>query len=105
MSIARLFLLPLLVALSGCGESSAPATRPDATAPAKGVGWKEIKPSADYPLTTCVVSGEKLGSGGMGPPVAIEYQGAEIQFCCKECLPEFEKDPERYVAQVRAAKK
>ena len=53
------------------------------------------------PLTTCVVSGDQLGE--MGKPVVINYQGTEVQFCCKECVGSFQKDPAKYLAKLRAA--
>jgi YHS domain-containing protein len=51
-----------------------------------------------YPLDTCLVSGEKLGS--MGKPVVIEDEGQQIAFCCKSCRPKFEKDPAKYLQKL-----
>ena len=63
---------------------------------------KAEKPA--YPLTTCVVSGEKLGS--MGKSYVHEHKGKEVQFCCKSCLKSFDKDPAKYLAKIeKAAKK
>ncbi len=58
-----------------------------------------------YPLDTCVVSGEKLGS--MGKPYRLLHEGKEVQFCCKSCLPKFKKDPAKYMKKLEegAAKK
>lgn len=52
-----------------------------------------------YPLDTCVVSGEKLGS--MGEPFVITHEGTEVRFCCDACLPKFEKDPAKYLAMLK----
>ena len=60
------------------------------------------KPKADakpYPLTTCVVSGEKLGS--MGKPVVVTHEGKEIQLCCKSCIKDFKADPAKFAAMVK----
>lgn len=54
-----------------------------------------------YPLTTCVVSGEKLGE--MGPPVVINYKGTEVRFCCDGCPKKFNADPTKYLAKLKAA--
>ncbi len=59
-----------------------------------------------YPLTTCVVSGDKLGE--MGEPVSYTYKEAGkpdrvIQFCCKDCIKDFEKEPAKYLAKLDAA--
>ena len=57
-----------------------------------------------YPLTTCLVSGEKLGE--MGEPYVIQYEGRTVKFCCKNCLKKFNKDPKKYLAKLdEAAKK
>ncbi|HEX8309827.1 MAG TPA: hypothetical protein VF614_00825, partial [Chthoniobacteraceae bacterium] len=51
-----------------------------------------------YPLKTCVVTGEELGS--MGKPVAHVHEGQEVQFCCKSCKPKFDKDPAKYLSKL-----
>ena len=38
----------------------------------------------------------------MGKPVVIDHEGTEIRFCCKSCLPDFKKDPEKFVAMVKS---
>ena len=60
----------------------------------------KLKP---YPLTTCVVSGEKLGE--MGSPVVTNYLGQEIKFCCKDCVKDFDKDQAKYIKKIEAAAK
>jgi YHS domain-containing protein len=83
------------------GSGEAPAAAPAAS----GHELKKLaKPSASYPLKTCVISGDKLG-GEMGEAIAYSYDGTEVQFCCPDCVEEFKKDPEKSLAQIRAAKK
>ena len=67
-------------------------------------GLTKIEPSADYPLQTCVVSGEAL-DGSMGETIAYEFEGQEVQFCCEVCLDEFQESPAEFVAKVKAAEK
>jgi len=55
-------------------------------------------------LTTCPVSGDKLG-GDMGKPYVMVYQGQEVKFCCPMCKKDFDKDPAKYIALIRAADK
>ncbi len=63
---------------------------------------EEKKPAAPaYPLDTCVVSGEKLGS--MGENYELEHNGQKVVLCCKSCLKKFNKDPEKYLAKLAAA--
>ncbi len=58
---------------------------------------EEAKP---YPLTTCIISGEKLGE--MGEPYVFVKDGQEVKFCCKMCKPDFEKDPAKYLKKIEA---
>ena len=62
----------------------------------------KAKKPAGYPLETCVVSGEKLGS--MGAPYVHQYKGQEVQFCCKGCLSDFNKEPAKFMKMVADAK-
>ncbi|MEM7602386.1 MAG: hypothetical protein AAF357_13335, partial [Verrucomicrobiota bacterium] len=55
---------------------------------------------SDYPLTTCVVSGEALGS--MGTPVEVVHNGVKVKLCCKSCIDDFKATPEVFVAKVKA---
>ena len=58
-----------------------------------------------YPLDTGIVSGEKLGS--MGDPYVFVKDGQQIQFCCRGCLKDFNKEPEKFLKEIaeKAAKK
>lgn len=65
------------------GQTNAPA------------GNAKVKP---YPLKTCVVSGDKIGE--MGKPVTLVYKGQEMKFCCKDCVKDFKKDPDKYIKKL-----
>src|SRR5258708_13374641 len=47
-----------------------------------------------YPLTTCVVSNEKIGE--MGKQYVFTHEGREIKICCKDCLQDLKKYPSKY---------
>ncbi|MCK6478816.1 MAG: hypothetical protein HUU06_00070 [Planctomycetaceae bacterium] len=86
------------------GADATPAKGTDApVGTTAAVELKPMQPSASYPLKTCVVSGDPLTE--MGGPVAFDYGGTEVQFCCQGCIKAFRKDPESFMAKVRAAKK
>jgi YHS domain-containing protein len=74
-------------------EPAKPATPAAPAVPAK-------KP---YPLTTCLVSDEKLGE--MGKPFVYDHKGREVQFCCKNCKKDFLKDPAKYLKILDEAEK
>ncbi|HUF63653.1 MAG TPA: hypothetical protein VMN36_16370, partial [Verrucomicrobiales bacterium] len=54
-----------------------------------------------YPLTTCVVSGEPLGS--MGEPYVHVHEGTTVKFCCAGCLDTFNENPAVYLAKLTEA--
>jgi YHS domain-containing protein len=54
-------------------------------------------------LTTCPVSGDKLGD--MGKPYVFVYQGQEVKLCCPDCKADFDKNPDKYMKMIRAADK
>ncbi len=51
-----------------------------------------------YPLKTCLVSGEELGS--MGEPIDYLYGTRLVRLCCKSCVREFEKKPRQLLAKL-----
>jgi YHS domain-containing protein len=52
-------------------------------------------------LTTCPVSGEKLGE--MGKPMVFVYQGQEVKLCCSGCKKDFDKEPAKYIKKIEDA--
>jgi transposase-like protein len=58
---------------------------------------KPVK-SQPYPLATCIVSGEKLGS--MGKPVVKTYDNRDVRFCCKDCVSTFEAEQAAYMKKI-----
>lgn len=58
--------------------------------------------STDYPLTTCVISKKKLDDHG--EPYIHNHNGTEVRFCCEPCVDDFNKDPDKYIATILAAK-
>ena len=56
-----------------------------------------------YPLKTCVVTDEELGS--MGKPYVHQHEGREVQFCCKSCMKDFKKEPAKYLKKLDEAEK
>jgi YHS domain-containing protein len=57
----------------------------------------------NYPMKTCPISGEELGS--MGEPVIVEHEGTTVKLCCKKCITKFNEDPAKYTAMVKEAAK
>jgi YHS domain-containing protein len=45
--------------------------------------------------TTCPILGNPIDKKAY-----TDYQGKRIYFCCKGCIPEFSKDPAKYVKQL-----
>ncbi len=98
MKTHRALLPLLLLALAApltAAESATPAAPAAPSAPA-------------YPLTTCLVTDEALGS--MGDPYVYIHKeegkpDREIRLCCKGCLKKFTKEPAKYLGKLDAAAK
>lgn len=56
----------------------------------------DVKP---YPLETCIVSGNKLGS--MGKIITKVHEGQEVKFCCKPCIKKFDANPAKYLSKLK----
>ena len=56
-----------------------------------------------YTLTTCVISGEPLGS--MGKPKNVVVGNTLVKVCCKGCISKVAKDPAKFIKMVKAAPK
>lgn len=69
-----------------------PTTRED-----KATDDEEVK-GDPYPLTTCAVSGQPLGS--MGDPIIMEIEGREIRLCCAACKPKLLNDTAAVLKRV-----
>src|SRR6516165_2481752 len=67
-------------------------------ASASGSADAKVKPDT---LTTCPVSGDKLGE--MGKPYVFVYEGQEVKLCCSNCKKDFDKDPAKYLKKIQAA--
>jgi hypothetical protein len=90
----KIILIPLTViafAAVSCGRQESSTA---ASASESGV--------EPYPLATCLVSGEELGS--MGDPIIIIHEGQEMKFCCDSCVPKFKKDPAKFLSKLDHAR-
>lgn len=61
------------------------------------------KQTKDYPLATCAVSGQKLGS--MGDPLDVVIGNRLVRLCCKGCVKSLRKDPLKYFSKLDVAEK
>jgi hypothetical protein len=59
---------------------------------------------ATYPLKTCIVR-DKSELGSMGEPVNMVVGMQMVRFCCDSCVPKFKKDPAKFLARLKPAKK
>lgn len=100
--IPVLLVVPVTLGVWGCGgeESSrgqdgqAHTASPSATT--RPSTYSSGKQADDYPLTTCVVSGDRLDA--MGEGFVIEHEGREVRFCCEMCVSGFKENSSKYLA-------
>ena len=100
----------------GFFQLAASARRPDAAHEGHDHGVvsdAKSKASAGMPMKPkevgnkiCPVSGEKIpepgAKGDMGESVKYEYNGKIYNLCCKMCIKDFKKDPEKYSKKAEA---
>jgi hypothetical protein len=66
---------------------------------------KKAEKPKPYPLKTCLVSGAEIDDKGDMKPYSFIFEGREIKFCCKGCLPDFKKDSAKFMKQLDEAEK
>jgi YHS domain-containing protein len=93
--LAFALVFAALAACSPAPEPAKPAPPPPPSGP--NISYAEMPPTRDYPLKTCVVTGNPLTAASR---YVIAYRGYEVQFCSKGCIKEFATDPETYVLKV-----
>jgi hypothetical protein len=96
-------LLSLGVFLAVPAFAQATADKKAAPAPTPAESALIAKARADYPLKTCLVSDEPLGS--MGEAVAHVHRAAGkpdrvVFVCCEGCIDDFKQDPAKYLKKV-----
>jgi YHS domain-containing protein len=84
LSLAALCAVGCVSAQSA--DKSNPPTATPATQPA----------AVDLGNTVCPVSGDQVGDSKL----TQTYKGKIYHFCCDECLPAFQKDPDKFAKAV-----
>jgi len=92
-----LFAAPQDVAKDKAQDAAKPAVA--AVADSEAAIVKAQAPS--YPLATCVVSGEELGS--MGDPIDHVVSGRLVRLCCKSCVKKVDASPASFIAKIDEA--
>jgi YHS domain-containing protein len=75
--------------LAGCASTG--------STPSQGSSASRGK-AKPYPLDTCIVTDNELGS--MGTPLTKVYDGQTVKFCCKPCVKEFEAEPAKFLPKI-----
>ena len=61
----------------------------------KSDGGHEHASNAGSPKMMCIVEKEHEAD----PKVTYEYKGKTYHFCCKDCVEEFKKNPDKYASK------
>ncbi|MFH1882378.1 MAG: YHS domain-containing protein [Planctomycetota bacterium] len=96
-------LLVGLIMLNGCKKSE-PAPSETSAETMQGHEGHEHAAMMDKPAEAIASVVEQTTCPIMGSPINkalfTEYKGKKVYFCCPDCQPEFEKNPEKYVAKL-----
>lgn len=57
--------------------------------------------AVDVGNKVCPVTGDKIDPKSN---ITYEYQGKIYHFCCPMCIPEFKKNPEKYIEVIKKEK-
>jgi YHS domain-containing protein len=93
MKRSATILSAVAAVLVGGGVLVHAADRPKAGPTTKPAATQPSKPVNKY----CAVEGK---DHEVDPAVTVKYKGKTIGFCCKDCIEEFNKDPEKYVKKM-----
>jgi YHS domain-containing protein len=91
------FLISSIFAFFGCSPGS---TDSDANSTTSDTNQTSSE-SSSYPLDFCLVSGSDFAENPDMTPYVHVHEGTTIKFCCKPCLPKFEKNPDKYLADLK----
>ena len=84
-------MLTLVLGVTGYAVYAG-AESPTAAAPSTA-------PSADAPINKfCAVEG---GDHEVDPKVFVMHEGKKVGFCCAGCVPDFNKDPAKYMKNLK----
>jgi len=86
-------LMVVLALIAGCAKTEKPTKASKEPAPEKAAATAVA--AAETEQTTCPVMG-----GAIDKQYFTEYKGKTVYFCCAACKPDFDKDPEKYVAKL-----
>ena len=90
-----------LIAPNGCKKSEPGPSEMSAETMQEMQGHEQMAMKAESAITsaleqtTCPIMG-----GAIDKTFFTEYQGKKVYFCCPGCKPEFEKNPEKYLAKL-----
>lgn len=84
-----------------CGQCAKKVRKDPATYVAKVEAAVKKAQLASYPMKTCPISDEKLGS--MGDPLDVVVGTRLVRLCCKGCVKGLKKDQGAAMAKVNAA--
>ncbi len=100
-----LLVLASLIAVSGCKKNPepTPVTQTAVDTPQIAEAAKDAAADAQAKTETAVAAaGEQttcpvMVGRAIDKNLFVEYKGKKVYFCCKGCIPEFNKEPEKYV--------
>jgi YHS domain-containing protein len=85
-----------LITLAGCKESEPEPSVPSPEQVSSAAGEAGAQLASAVEQKTCpIMEGKPINKDFFA-----EYKGKKIYFCCPECKPKFEADPEKYIAKL-----
>jgi YHS domain-containing protein len=104
MSLLAGLLVVGMVLVYGCKKSE-PTPSETSTGTMEGHEGHEhaavqAKPEAETASTTEQTTCPVMEGNKINKAIFTEYKGKKVYFCCPECKPKFEAEPEKYIAKL-----
>ena len=86
--------LTAIITVNGCKKKEPSPANSNLQSMEKVAG-DTMNSAANIEQTTCPVMG-----GAVDKDIYVEHKGKKVYFCCKACVEEFEKSPEKYISKL-----
>jgi YHS domain-containing protein len=94
---SALLAFACLMLVTGAIALNAAAEKPEKEAKPATQAATQTAPNTTPVNKKCPISGDDIDPKGK----TVTYKGKTIAFCCDDCIEKFNKNPEKYVANLK----
>lgn len=99
-------LVAVFISINGCGKSGSAVVKSESTRTAGSADAVKTEETTTVSNSTAVQTTCPVMEGrAIDKSIFVEYKGVKVYFCCEGCKPDFEANPEKYLAKLPQFKK